>query len=148
MFYQAEFLLTDTELHRLEFDLKTWVKNSSTNEKNELKRIKKQFIVSLESLERASPEDMYSLIQNFPWAYFTLKLSDIDDEEAEKMNEKIHHICRFENKNAIAHEVQWIKFNQSRSDEKCHQCKQGLKKGTMITYCRTCKIRGQQRKLC
>ena len=36
MFVKAEFLVTEEGLHRLCFDLKTWVKNSSLKEKEEL----------------------------------------------------------------------------------------------------------------
>ena len=87
---------------------------------------------------------MDSLIRNFPWTYFKLKIAPMSEEDEESLNKNLHHVTRFERKSKLAtnQDIEWIQYNQKKSKTSaCKQCHTEFKPNSMILFSKTYKLR-------
>lgn len=133
----SNFRVTDLELERLVYELNTWTRSSAGEQRKELKRCKKHFLFTYDSLRLLTIGSMNNVLENFPHEFFTLQLKDAKTLERqiedELFKDKYSMLCRFERKSKrqrrdsmVKHPIEWKKVNHKLRDDKqlrCDQCR-------------------------
>lgn len=84
-YVKAEYQVTARDIENLEYNLKQWIKHSTEEKLEEMKRHKNMFIVPYASLAETPPNTMRSILKNFKWEYFILRLDrDIPEKDIEE----------------------------------------------------------------
>jgi hypothetical protein len=66
--------VTSDILEKLRYELSSWEKNTTALEHDEMRKFRKRFILTFESIKEMDYNSLDNLIQQWPWEYFTLYL--------------------------------------------------------------------------